>query len=304
MSDARGWYRIGHTTYADDCTGCTAIVFELLVPAVVDVRGGAPGTRETELLQPGRQVGGADAIVLTGSSAFGLAAADGVVRWLAERNRGFPTRVGPVPIVPAAVVYDLATGAPRLLTPEDGYAAADAAAFDTRVTGQVGAGAGATVAKFGGKPTRGGLGMATVRLSDREVTAVVVVNALGDIRDPDTGEWLAVADDPEGLGRRGRELALAARLTVRAAEHTSIGAVLVSGSASRDALVRCCIAAHDGLARCVVPAHTLYDGDTFFAAAEREGASSSTEIVRLAAAAELAVERAIVGLFRTQSGTR
>lgn len=297
MSERSHWYRIGHTSHLEDCTGCTVVVFDGMPPAVADVRGGAPGTREIELLQPGRQVGKVNAIVLTGGSAFGLAAADGVVRWLAEQGIGFPTRFGPVPIVPGAVIFDLGFGEPRHVLPDDGYAAARSATYTDRRTGRVGAGSGATVAKLGGAATPGGLGIATVRVGDNDVTAIVVLNALGDIRDPETGRWLARATDPSGARQTGREMAVAAQTRSSAVENTTIGIVLIDGAASRDAMVRCAISAHDALARCVVPAHTLFDGDTFFVVAQSEGSSSPGEILALASATEIAVERAIVGLF-------
>src|SRR5688500_7771849 len=124
MPDREPWFRIGHVTNEVAKTGCTVVLFDTLVPATVDVRGGAPGTRETALLGSGRLVGRADAILLTGGSAFGLAAADGVMRYLAERGRGFPTSSIPVPIVPAAVIYDLGHGRAVWPTTDDGYAAA------------------------------------------------------------------------------------------------------------------------------------------------------------------------------------
>jgi L-aminopeptidase/D-esterase-like protein len=304
MSDDGPWYRVGHVTHLEDYTGCTVVLFDRLCPTVVDVRGGAPGTRETDLLGPGKVVGRANAILLTGGSAFGLAAADGVMRLLSERGQGFPTSAGPIPVVPAAVIFDLANGTTRAPTAEDGYAAAIAAASPSSSSGRIGAGTGATVAKLGGRPSAGGLGIESVRVGGATVTAVVVINAVGDVRDPETGEWLARSIAPDEPHRTGRELALARLAAPVAGENTSIGAVLVSHAISRDGLSRCCIAAHDALARCVVPAHTIYDGDTFFASSPAHGESDADMILALAAATEVAVERAIVSVFRPRAGVQ
>lgn len=293
------WCRIGHVTRENDRTGCTVVLFEQLVPAVVDVRGGAPGTRETDLLAPGRLVGQADAIVLTGGSAFGLATADGVMRFLSEQNRGMPTAAGGVPIVPAAVIFDLSNGTAAHPTPDDGFRAVADASPVTSVAGRIGAGTGATVAKLAGVPAPAGLGIASVRAADTVVTAIVVLNAVGDVRDPDTGAWLVRATDEAGVEHAGRDIALAGdRTFVRAGENTTIGVILVSHPVSRDALHRCCVGAHDALARCVIPAHTIFDGDTFFAAAPGDATTNARSILQLAAAAELAVERAILSIFR------
>ena len=298
MPDSAGWFTIGHVTDEVGQTGCTVILFDRLSPAVVDVRGGAPGTRETALLDSGRLVGRADAILLTGGSAFGLAAADGVVRYLFEQGRGFPTGTVPVPIVPAAVIYDLAQDSVAWPSADDGYqAAATAVRVNEASVGQVGAGTGATVAKLGGDAQPAGLGIASASYGTTTVAAVVVLNAVGDIVDPRSGGTIAVATDPENRGRTGRDLVLDAASSARSGENTTIGAVLIDGTIDRDGLRRCCVAAHDALARCVVPAHTLFDGDTFFAAARSSGASSPAEIVGIATATEIAVERAIVSIF-------
>lgn len=298
MPECASWFRIGHVTNEAGQTGCTVILFDDLVPATVDVRGGAPGSRETALLGTGRLVGRADAILLTGGSAFGLAAADGVMRYLAERGRGFPTSTIPVPIVPAAVIYDLGHRAAVWPSAGDGYtAAANAVAVEPPLAGQFGAGTGATVAKLGVGAAQGGIGIASVMLGHTTVTAVVVLNAIGDIVEPATGHMLACASDPDDRGRSGRELVIDAAAEARSGENTTIGAVLIDGVVDRDSLHRCCVAAHNGLARCVVPSHTIFDGDTFFAAARRAGDMSSGETLGITTATELAVEKAIVSIF-------
>jgi len=298
MPDPAPWFRIGHVTDTTGQTGCTVILFDKLVPATVDIRGGAPGTRETALLGSGRLVGRADAILLTGGSAFGLAAADGAMRYLSEQGRGFPTGTIPVPIVPAAVIYDLGQGSPVWPSAADGYsAAAGAVAIDSPLAGQFGAGTGATVAKLGIGSSPGGIGIASVKLGAATVTAVVVLNAVGDIVDPNTGRMLARSGDPEGRGRTGRDLVLAAASEARSGENTTIGAILIDGLADRDSLQRCCVAAHNALARCVVPSHTIFDGDTFFAAARDAGEVSPAKTMSLSVATEVAVETAIVRIF-------
>jgi L-aminopeptidase/D-esterase-like protein len=298
MPEHEPWFRIGHVTNEVGQTGCTAILFDNLVPATVDVRGGAPGTRETALLGAGRLVGRADAILLTGGSAFGLAAADGVMRYLAQRGRGFPTSTIPVPIVPAAVIYDLGHGSAVWPTADDGYAAAaNAVAVEPPLAGQFGAGTGATVAKLGAGASLGGIGIASVEVRTTTVTAIVVLNAIGDIVDPETGQVLARTSDPDDRGRSGRELVIGAAAGPRSGENTSIGAVLIDGAVDRDSLQRCCVAAHNGLARCVVPSHTIFDGDTFFAAARQAGEISPGETLGITTATEMAVEQAIVSIF-------
>lgn len=305
MPDGSSWFSIGHVTDETNRTGCTVIVFDELVPAVVDVRGGAPGTRETALLDAGRLVGSADAILLTGGSAFGLAAADGVMRFLSEQQRGFPTSVINVPIVPATVIFDLAEGHPVWPNADDGYHAARSATAPERASfGRVGAGTGATVAKLGGSKQPGGIGAATANVGDVSITAIVVVNAVGDIVDPSTGELLAGSNDPEHRGRRGRDLVIDRAASARSGENTSIGVVLIDGALDRDALRRCCVSAHDALARCIVPAHTVFDGDTFFAACRRDGVATAETTLQCSIAAEIAVERAITRIFDPSTSER
>jgi len=295
------WCRVGHVTDLHNRTGCTVLLFDHLAPTVVDVRGGAPGTRETDVLASGRLGGRADAIVLTGGSAFGLAAADGVMRYLKEQDRGFQTAAGGVPIVPAAVIFDLTNGTATHPTSDDGYRAAASATGFGSMAGRVGAGSGATVAKLAGVPTPAGMGIATVTIGDTSVTAVVVLNAVGDVVDPTTGSGLARSNDLNGVEHEGRRLAMAMsglEPNVREGENTTIGVILISQPVSRDALQRCCISAHDGLARCVIPAHTIFDGDTFFAAAPGDVTSDAKTVLQLATASEVAVERAILSIFQ------
>ena len=284
---------VGHWSDPAARTGCSVVLFDQPTLATVDVRGGAAGTRESGLLGPGRLVQRLDAIVLAGGSAFGLAAADGVMRWLAEQGRGFPTPSGPIPVVPAAVIYDLGVGLP--VAPDAAGAAACAAArpLVAMGRGQVGAGTGATTGKAaGGEPARGGIGLGHQAWGAGSVTAVVVVNAFGDVVDPRDGRRIV---DPRGPASDVR-LDILANADLRPAlgESTSLAVVLVDGPADQAALARAAVAAHDGFAHAIRPCHTIFDGDLVFAVAMAEGARSPVDTLRLAVAAELAVEQAVI----------
>ncbi|CAA9579745.1 MAG: endo-type 6-aminohexanoate oligomer hydrolase [uncultured Thermomicrobiales bacterium] len=272
---------VGHWTDTTNRTGCTVIVLPGSRPTVVDARGGAPGTRETDVLAVSNLVRRADAIVLSGGSAFGLATADGVMLALRERGRGFPTTGGPVPIVPAAVLFDLSAGNPVWPDAAAGRAALNAAVpIGLAERGRVGAGTGATVARLTGSPRPGGLGIATVSLGPGNVTAVMAVNAVGSVDGTDPRDSMLEAwstDGPRmGIG-----------------ENTTIGVVIVDAPVDHLALTRCAIAAHDGLARAIVPSHTIFDGDTIFVSGLQDGAPDAMAIARLGVATELAVERAV-----------
>lgn len=282
------WFRIGHTTHQEARSGCTAIVFDQIVPAAVDVRGGAPGTRETTLLNSG-SMGQLDAILLSGGSAFGLRAADGVVRYLEEQDRGYQTRFGKVPLVTGAIIFDLGVGMPYHPSAEDGYEAARSAVSGKVTSGQVGAGTGATVAKLSGEPIGGGVGIVTRTVGAVSVTAVIVLNAVGDIRNPATGAWVA--------GGTGTSLALAGLANAHEGENTTIGAVMIDAPMDRRSLERACISAQASLARCTVPAHTIMDGDTIFAAASSTGTPTALEALAVCTLVEQTVEAAILSIF-------
>lgn len=290
MSEA-AWFSVGHTTYTDVRSGCTAILFDHQAQAAVDVRGGAPGTRETTLLDPGN-IGRLDAILLSGGSAFGLGAADGVMKYLAERRRGVHTRHAIVPLVAAAIIYDLGEGAVYHPTQQDGYAAAASASQGIGIPGRIGAGTGATVAKLDGAPLPAGIGVATVQAGSVSVSALIVLNAVGDIIDPSSGKVLSGPKDASA-----REIALSGRITTRPLENTTIGAVLVDGDLDRRALIRVCTSAHSALGRCTMPAHTILDGDTIFAVSSGSGAPTMQDTLAVTTATEIAVEQAIVSIF-------
>lgn len=263
----------GHHTLAARPTGCTVVLVPGGAVGGVDVRGGAPGTRETDLLDPANSVERVHGVVLSGGSAFGLDVASGVSRFLEERGIGFPAGPVRVPIVPAAILFDLSIGDPSIRPDaECGYRAA-AAAMDATgplAEGNVGAGAGATVGKIAGleRAMKGGVGSAAVELpSGLIVAAVVAVNAVGDVVDPATGRTVAgvrtvQGDELDSTLRILREGPAEADPPV---SNTVIGVVATNAKLTKAQATKVAQMAHDGLARAVVPSHTPWDGDTIFA---------------------------------------
>ncbi len=275
--------RIGHAHDAEALTGCTVVLCEDGAVGGVDQRGGAPGTRETDPLRPMHLVQRVHAVLLTGGSAFGLDAAGGVVRYLEERGVGFDVGVAQVPIVPAAVIFDLALGrADRRPDAAMGYAACQAASADPPLEGNVGAGMGATVGKVLGmtQAMKAGLGCAALDLGGGlKVGAVMVVNAFGDVVDPQTGHILAGAralhKGPLHIGQGTFADTLAVmrsrigRQALRFAQrgNTVIGAVVTNARLTKEEANKVAQMAQDGIARTIRPAHTMLDGDTIFALA-------------------------------------
>jgi L-aminopeptidase/D-esterase-like protein len=301
ITDVAG-IEVGHFTDDVALTGCTAVVCREGAIAGVAVRGPAPGTRETDLCRPGTLVERAHAVVLCGGSAFGLEAASGVARHLADEGIGFDAFVARVPIVPAAVIFDLGLGEPAWPDLEAGRRAAAVASADPPAQGSVGAGTGATVGKTLGpqNATKGGIGSASLRAGDVTVGALVVVNAGGDVVDPATGEVLAGARDPE-TGAFGGSVAL----IVAGAEPPPLGAQTTLAVVATDAPLsveqanHVASVAHDGLARTIRPVHTMFDGDTAFALATGTGGPLAPDVLtRLAVLAVEAVERATVNAVR------
>jgi L-aminopeptidase/D-esterase-like protein len=281
-------FRVGHWTHPSGATGCSVVIPDERALAVVDVRGGAPGTRETSLLEEGRLVQRVDAVLLTGGSAFGLAAADGVMRWLREQGRGFPTASIPVPIVPAAVLFDLGGQQPLWPGAEAGFSAAEAATEDNWTSGRFGAGAGARAGKIATpEGTPAGIGAAHLSVEAGTIAALIAVNAVGEIAAIDNR---VDRTRPSGEDRilRGSEPPL------RSGENTTIGVIVVDAAIGRDDLVRIAIAAHDGLARAIHPAHTLFDGDTIFVLGRSEGRLAPREALQLAVATQHVVMSAVV----------
>lgn len=268
---------VGHATDRKRWTGCTAILFPEGATAGVDVRGAAPGTRETDLLQPVNTVQQVHAILLTGGSAFGLQAAGGVMRYLEERGIGFDTRVAKVPIVPAAVLFDLSVGSAQARPDEQmGYLAASRARPGRFEQGNAGAGTGATVGKVLGpsRAMKGGLGSASLRVGPAVVGALVAVNAFGHVVDPDTGKRLAGPRLEDGSV--GDTLDLLLRAAQRGSpprgqgENTTIGVVATNVRLDKAQATRLAQMTHNALARTLVPSHTVMDGDTVFAASVGE----------------------------------
>ena len=245
---------VGHWTDAVARTGCTVVLLDDGAVASGEVRGGAPGTREWDLLAPERLMTHVDAVVLTGGSAFGLAACDGVARWCAEHDRGFATRAGRVPIVVGAVLFDLGTGDGAVRPgPDQGYAAAASATRTGFPTGAVGAGTGATVGSWRGPDDArpGGLGSATLRHDGLVVSALCAVNAYGDV--------LAAGAEPGDVVDVGRLLEVPAPAAFQ--ENTTIGVVATNAVLDKRGCLLAAQSAHDGLARALEPAHTTVDGD-------------------------------------------
>ena len=274
--------RVGHWTDEVGRTGCTVLLFDGPTVASVDVRGGAPGSTETALLDPWRTASGVHAVVLTGGSAFGLASTDGVRRWLDERGIGFQILTVRVPLVAGAVVFDLLAGDPKARPGADaGYAACEAATREP-AEGLVGVGTGCTVAKLTGDRTRrGGVGIASVRIGGATVTAVVAVNAVGGIWDDERHAW--VAEIPPGPGPPPPSGA-----------NTTIGCVVTDALLDKPQAHRVAGVAHDGLARAVRPAHTDLDGDAIFCVSVGGDARVQVPTVQVQLAAADAVARAIV----------
>ncbi|HWV24859.1 MAG TPA: P1 family peptidase, partial [Thermomicrobiales bacterium] len=268
-------------------TGCTVIAFDTPALTAAEVRGAAPGTRELDLLAPGRTVQRADAIVLTGGSAFGLRTADGVMQALANMGRGFPTPAIPVPIVPAAVIFDLANGQPEVPSADDGATALRTAMpFSQAETGQVGVGTGAMCNTILGPAHArpGGFGIAQIDVAGGTITAMIVVNAFGVV-DPEHDPRPIALDVLSGTNPFG--------------QNTSLMAVVTDVACGHDVLIRMCVAAHDALARIVWPSHTIADGDVAFASTINEGPTDPGIVLPLSIATELAVEAAIRSVTRS-----
>ena len=291
--------RVGHDTNLEAATGCTVILCDTPAVGGVDVRGGAPATRETDLLHPMNLVEEVNAVVLTGGSAFGLDAASGVMRYLEERGIGYDAGIARVPLVPAAAIFDLALGSASVRPDAAaGYRACEQATADAVTQGNVGAGTGATVGKMAGPPfmMKGGLGSASTQLSDGTlVGALVVVNALGDVIDPQTGQVVAGTRHPSGQGF----------LAPNPFGNTTIAVVATNASLTKAQVNKIAQMAHDGMAQAIRPAHTMFDGDTIFALAlgpqsqtMTNPALAASQVSTIGAAAAITLARAIVKAVR------
>jgi L-aminopeptidase/D-esterase-like protein len=272
ITDVAG-IEVGHFSDTRRPTGCTVILAREGAVAGVDVRGAAPGTRETDLLSPGNLVQQVHGIMLAGGSAWGLAAAEGAMRWLEERNIGMDVRFGILPIVPAAVLFDLPMGDARIRPDAAaGYAACEAASDEAPAEGNVGAGSGALVGKLFGvhRAMKGGIGTASVTVGGVTVGALIAVNALGDVIDPDTAQPVAGARTEDGLALLDTRRALLRGEPPKpllAGTNTTLGVIATDAVLTKVQANRLASVAHDGLARAINPVHTMSDGDTLFALA-------------------------------------
>ena len=299
ITDVAG-LKLGHHTLKERPTGCTVVLCEEGAVAGVDVRGSAPGTRETDLLSPTNLVEKVQAILLSGGSAYGLAAATGVVRWLEERGLGYKIGKGVVPIVPAAILFDLGVGDFKIRPgDEHGYKACEAATAGPVPEGNVGAGAGATVGKlFGpGFAMKSGLGTASVKVGDTGIVvgAVVAVNAAGDVLDPRNGKIVAGARAESGKGFRDSMAAILSGYHVvqQSGANTTIGVVATNAAFTKTQMTKIAQMAHDGLARAINPVHTMADGDTIFAMSTGT-VKAKADVTAIGAIAATVLSRAIV----------
>lgn len=291
--------KVGHYTNEEAATGCTVILCEKGAVAGVDVRGSAPGTRETDLLRPMNLVERVHAILLSGGSAFGLDAAGGVMHYLEEQGIGYETLAAKVPIVPAAILFDLDIGSSKIRPGvEAGYKACLAATEKKIAEGCVGAGTGATVGKFLGveRAIKSGLGTASCKIgNDLTVAALVVVNAIGDIIDPKTGNVLAGPRNKKNNGFLSTvELLTGGVYSYRKSlipTNTTLGVVATNACLNKEQVNKLAQMAHDGLARAINPSHTMYDGDTIFALSLGDKVG---DLTTLGAAAAEVVASAIV----------
>lgn len=296
--------RVGHQTDRRGATGCTVILSESTNVAAVDTRGGAPGTRETALLGPAMLVQSCHAVVFAGGSAFGLAAADGVMRFLSEKGIGFKTNAAPVPIVASAIIFDLGIGSPTAHPDAAaGYLAAGRAKRGKVAQGSVGAGTGATCAKVLGPDhlMKGGLGTASI-VGPRGliVGALAVVNPVGIVIDPDTANVVA---GPRAKPRRFVPLLEAlerrsAEMDVQL-ENTTLVCIATNADIDHRSAHRLAMIAHDGIARAILPAHTFGDGDVTFALATGAVPTKPHDVAALGVMTVRAVEQAILNGIRS-----
>ena len=264
-------FRIGHSQDIEAATGCTVVLCPEGATAGVDVRGGAPGTRETDLLNPINLVDQVHGVILAGGSAYGLDAAGGVMQYLEERGYGFDVQVAKVPIVSSAVLFDVPVGNPsRRPDAAMGYQACVNAKNSSLKIGSVGAGTGATIGKLKGygRAMKGGIGFSVLQTGDLRVHALIAVNALGDVLDPATGKLVAGLRTSDGKALAGTEETMMADGTdkkISFSGNTSLGVVMTNARIDKAQATKVASMAHDGLARVVRPCHTMMDGDTIFA---------------------------------------
>ncbi len=306
ITDVAG-IEVGHHSDTRRPTGCSVVIARHGAVGGVDVRGAAPGTRETDLLHPGNLVPHVHAVLLAGGSAWGLDAAGGVMRWLEENDIGLDTGHGLVPIVPAAVVFDLGVG-DGLIRPDaqSGYQACGVASRSAPAQGNVGAGSGALVGKLMGMAhaMKGGVGTASVSAGGVTVGALVVCNAVGDVLEPATGRVIAGARTRDGKTLQNtRDALLAGHMPqhLLAGNNTTIGVIATDAVLSKPQAQRLAQVAHDGLARSINPVHTMLDGDTLFALGTGTSGKAADMLLLATLAAE-ATARAVVNAVWAAQG--
>lgn len=294
--------KVGHAQDLKAATGCTVIICEEGATGGVDVRGGSPGTRETDLLDPQNLVDKIHAVMLSGGSAFGLDAASGAMKYLEEKDIGFDVQVTKVPIVCSAVLFDLVVGDYKVRPDlEMGYKACVNATEKECPNGNIGAGTGATVGKFLGieRAMKGGLGSYAIQIGDLKVGAIVAVNALGDIIDPETGEVLAGLLDEDKKNLAGTENIMAKKYSEKKnifSGNTTIGVVATNGIFTKAEANKLASMSHNGYARTMRPAHSIFDGDTIFAMATGKIEADINVVGFLAART---MERAVVNAIKS-----
>jgi L-aminopeptidase/D-esterase-like protein len=300
---------VGHFTDSRRPTGCTVVLTPDGAVAGADVRGAAPGTRETDLLAPTNLVDRVHGVLLSGGSAWGLDAATGVVRWLEEQGAGLDVRAARLPLVPAAVLFDLFVGDAKIRPDAHaGYEACRAASTRAPAEGNVGAGAGAAVGKMFGieRAMKGGIGSASITVDGVTVGAIVACNAVGDVIDPDTGEVIAGART-----KNGKSLVDSRRAILKGegpkpllkGTNTTIGVIATDAPITKAQATRLATMAHDGLARAINPVHTMSDGDTLFVLGTGRAKASPGMMVLGTMAAEVTA-LAVVRAIRAAEGVR
>ncbi|HLR35149.1 MAG TPA: P1 family peptidase [Tissierellales bacterium] len=289
--------QVGNAQDMEGGTGCTAVICEEGATAGVDVRGGSPGTRETDLLNPQNLVEKIHAVMLTGGSAFGLDAASGAMKYLEEKGIGFDVQVTKVPIVCSAVLFDLVVGDYKIRPDKEmGYKACINSTKKECLSGNVGAGTGATVGKFFGidRAMKGGLGSYGIQVGDLKVGAIVAVNSLGDIIDPNTGEILAGLLDKDRencIGTEEEMLKVYSGNKNIFSGNTTIGIVVTNGIFNKSQMNKIASMAHNGYGRTIRPAHSIFDGDTIFTMGTNKVEADINVVGFLAAKA---MERAVI----------
>lgn len=308
ITDVSG-IEVGHFTDPRRPTGCTVVLAREGAVAGVDVRGAAPGTRETDLLAPTNLVEKVHGILLAGGSAWGLDAAGGVVRWLEKQDVGLDVRAARLPLVPGAVLFDLLVGDARIRPDaQAGYEACRAASRRAPAEGNVGAGSGAAVGKIFGieRAMKGGVGTASITIDGVTVGALIACNALGDVVDPDTGRPIAGARTKNGkslLDARRAILKGEAPQPLLEGTNTTIGVIATDAAITKAQACRLATMAHDGLARAINPVHTMSDGDTLFALGTGRAKKSPGMMVLGTLAAEVTA-RAVVRAVRAAESVR